>query len=327
MDIILCTGGRSVEAWFAPLTRSKKNSLSVIKPFDFPGKLKKLSNRHLVYLDISPFPEEEWQKHLRALLKKENLRVGVIDPKNTVRDPGGFFHSGAVDYIPRAVLNGDFQAKRIQAAWDLFPFPEKGNRQEHALLAEQDWIPSPGGWKDVRKGHEYSFFFLYIEINMLDEWKKKSGSTHIDDIQEIFHRHIEETFKPIGGKIWMWMNNCGVVLFPFDGTSCRCIESCLRLILNRRIISIEEYGYNSLITYTMAVHLGNTIYKTRGDTGEIVSDSINFLFHIAKKYAGREHFYVTENVLPFLEPRLKELFLKSGTFEGVKMYSMKLPKK
>jgi len=215
----------------------------------------------------------------------------------------------------------------MTAALNLCPFSEEQNHEEHTLLGEGDWIPAPRGWKEIQNGREYTFFFLYVEINMLDEWKKKSGSTHIGDIQEVFHHHIESTIKPLGGRIWMWMNNGGVVLFPFKGSHCPCIEACLRLILNRHIISIEEYTYNSLITYTMAVHLGNTIYKTRGQTGEIVSDSVNFLFHVGKKFARREQFYVTENVFPFIEPGFKDLFMENGTFEGVRMYTSKLPKK
>ena len=162
---------------------------------------------------------------------------------------------------------------------------------------------------------------------MVEEWKKKSGRAHIDKILDIFHRHIEKTFVPYGGKIWMWMNHGGLVLFPFNGENCTFLEACLRLVLNRRIISIEEYGYNTLITYKMAVHIGNTIYKTRGETGEIISDSINFLFHIGKKYAEKERFYVTESVKPFMPQGLAELFKQNGDFEGVKMYSLRLPKK
>lgn len=327
MDILLCTGSKKTEAWFAPLTRSRKHTLIVIPPDELSSCLKRDGSRNLVYLDISAFPASEWERQLKSLARKENLRIALVDPKNTAADPGSLFHDGIVDYIHRGIMSSNLQTKRVDAAMDLRPFPEKRNHEDHALLEQQDWIPAPGGWKDIRKGQEYSFFFLYVELDMLDEWKKKSGSIHIDNIQEIFHRQVEQAFKPSGGRIWMWMNTCGVVLFPFDGSGCPCVEACLRLILNRRIISIEEYGYNDLITYTMALHLGNTVYKTRGETGEIVSDSINFLFHIGKKFSRREHFYVTENVLPFLGPGLKDLFKKDGTFEGVKMFSSRLPKK
>lgn len=327
MDIILCTDNKKTMAWFAPLERSRKYTLTVCSPEDLADFLKKSNSRYLLYLDLSSFTVDEWEKQFKLLVRKETLRLAVVDPKHVVTDPGALFHAGAVDYLSRRVAESDITVKRAEAAAALKPFPENENHEDHVLLQKDKWIPAVNGWKDIREGREYSFFMLYLELDMLDEWKKKSGATHLEDIQEIFHRHIERTFTPAGGHIWMWMNTGGVVLFPFDGTRCPCIEACLRLILNRRIISIEEYGYNDLITYTMAVHLGNTVYKTRGDTGEIVSDAINFLFHVAKKKARREHLYVTENVLPFLAPGLKELFHDDGTFEGVKIFTSRLPKK
>ncbi|MBP7583491.1 MAG: hypothetical protein KBA61_05635, partial [Spirochaetes bacterium] len=32
-------------------------------------------------------------------------------------------------------------------------------------------------------------------------------------------------------------------------------------------------------------HVGNTVYRVRGDTGSIISDSINSIFHLGQKYA------------------------------------------
>jgi hypothetical protein len=124
----------------------------------------------------------------------------------------------------------------------------------------------------------------------------------------------------------MWMNQSGLVLFPFNGESINAILSCIRLVLNRTIISAEYYPYNTVITYRMILHLGNTIYRTRGKTGTIVSDTINFLFHMGKQFSQRGHFYVTAPVVPFIPEQLQKVFIPVGTFEGVEISKMRLPK-
>jgi hypothetical protein len=76
----------------------------------------------------------------------------------------------------------------------------------------------------------------------------------------------------------------------------------------------------------MILHLGNTVYRSRGKTGTIVSDTINFLFHMGKQFSQRSHFYITAPVAPFIPDRLKKDFIPAGTFEGVKISKMRLPK-
>jgi len=94
-------------------------------------------------------------------------------------------------------------------------------------------------------------------------------------------------------------------------------------MLDRNIISAEDIGFNIPLSYRISLHIGNTVYKNRGDTGHIVSDTINSVFHIGQKYAGPGGFYVTQEIFPFIPKGLDAYFIPAGVFEGREIRRMR----
>lgn len=326
MDVVLFTDRKHADKQFTGVKRSRAYTVKVKTIGELKDFLKSVKVQTLLYIDAIGFKLDELRRTLTLLERNEYVRWGIIDHTEHIQDVADLFHRGCADYLPKAVLNAGVPAKRIKAVLAFKPFPDCSTLSEQTDFQAKGWKIAPNGWKDIKSGEEYTFCFLYVELDMMEEWKTKSGKAHMDDIQDIFRRHLERNFGPQGGKIWMWMNRGGVLLFPFDGKMCDSVLTAVRFVLNRTIISIEEYHYNTLITYTMGFHIGNTIYKSRGDTGELVADTLNFLFHFGKQFAEPGHLYCTEPVMPFIRPGLKGLFKKAGPFEGVSMFSTVLPK-
>ena len=202
---------------------------------------------------------------------------------------------------------------------------EREKNTKEKKKTEDHPVARSGGWKNIRSGKEYTFVFLYVEIDLVDEWRKKSGKAHMNEVLTAFHTHIDREVGRLGGKVWMWMESSGLVLFPFDGESIPMIEAGMKLILDRTIISAEYYTYNTLITYRMAIHVGNTVYRPRGDTGTLVSGTVNFLFHLGQKFLKPGNFLVTETAAPFIPEGLADCFRPAGTFEQTKILRMRLP--
>jgi hypothetical protein len=126
--------------------------------------------------------------------------------------------------------------------------------------------------------------------------------------------------------VWMWMDFCGLVLIPFDGERCEAVLSCLRMVMNRAITSVEDCELGMLLSFRIALHIGNTVYRARGDTGSIISDSINSIFHLGQKFARPGHYLLTENVEPFIPSGVRDLFKGEGVYEGRMIYRFALPK-
>ncbi len=326
MEIVVFSTQDNLKKQFSKLGRSRSYSVEYMDPGELKGFVKSADTPALLYIDAAAFSEEELKKHLNTLQDSPHLRFGIVDRKHVIKDIAELFRRGAVDYLNQALLQEELTTKRVNGVLDFRPPDDTAVKRNAKADGRSKWKIAPGGWKGIRAGEEYTFYLLYIEMDILEEWKKKSGKEHMDDLQNRFRRHVEKYFTPLGGKIWMWMNQGGVLLFPFDGESCDPVLTCIRFILNKTIISIEEFGYNSTITYKMGLHLGNTVYESRGKTGDIISDTINFLFHIGKQYARPGNFYLTGGVMPYIPDGLMDIFIHRGEFEGEELYSMRLPK-
>ena len=335
MKVYVCTGKPALEKHFASLKRARSVSCGFLKPEELGGFLDDSPPPCILYVDISSVEEYGWRQHLKSLQKNNpNIRLGILDPAGVIPDVGELFHRGIADYLGKQALKKGVTTKRIKDVFAFKPCHEEENtgtgsvvrRKKEAPAVRPDWRPVTGGWKEVQSGLEYTFSILYVRLDMMEDWRKKAGQGHINEVQRIFHDHIENVFSYVGGRIWMWMNDAGLVLVPFDGRSCPALIPAIRLVLNRDINSIELYKYNSPISYTMALHIGNTFYKTRGKTGDIISDTINFIFHLAKHYTKPGHLYLTDAVYPFIPGGFKDLFSPCEPFEGTGMYGMFLPK-
>ncbi len=342
MRIIVFSTSRTIQKRFAAIERARSIDVSFEDPTHIRQIVKEQDAATIAYIDAGGV-EKNLKKLVRDLSNMDHVRIGVLDLKNDIDDPAELFFEGAFDYIGKPVLSEEVSANRLKKAAEYRPQPESGSyRSEHrkeqkskktsGAKAEETAKKrfknlSGSNWSDVKTGSEYTFVFLYIEIDLTDEWRTKSGKAHLDEVVSLFHSHVEKVIAPINGKVWMWTHTGGVVLFPFDGKNCPAIRTCFKLVLDSTITSAEEYPYKTLITYNMAVHIGNTVYRGRGNTGTIVSETVNFIFHLGEKFVKRGNFYVTEAAQPYIPKGLSECFDPAGSFENIDVWRMRLPKR
>ncbi len=333
MKVLLFSDKKTTIQQFAPIERSKTYSLSVHTLSELKEIVKSEGKEDLYYLDVTGMEDNEREKVLRYLKKQwkeKGLCYAVVDGKDALADPAALFHDGAVDYIGKDLLKEKISTKRINAVVEYIA--DTANMIEESTKAgtkiagtKSNYILSGPGWKKVKAGKEYTFCFMYAELDLHSDWQKKSGKLHLDKVGTEFHSLIEKTVAPLEGKIWMWNDFSGVVLLPFDGSSCDALLSAFRLILNRSIISTELFRYQILMSYRIALEIGNTVYHPRGNTGTVISDTVNFLFHLGKKFAKPGNLYLTDAVTPYIPEGLKACFLPAGAFEGREITRMLLP--
>lgn len=306
---------------------------------------------------------EQTLRFLKKEGKERASRYAVVDGKDVIADPAALFHDGAVDYIGKELLKEEVSTKRIAAVAEFLAekagtvdagkeaakeagkkaagkgktarkessstekkaSPAGKKKKKTVAGTKMKYTLSGPGWKKVKAGKEYTFCFMYAELDLHSDWQKKSGKLHLDKVGTEFHSLIEKTVAPLEGKIWMWNDFSGVALLPFDGSSCEALLSAFRLILNRSLISTELFRYQILMSYRIALEIGNTVYHPRGNTGTLISDTVNFLFHLGKKFAKPGNLYLTDTVTPFIPEGLQDYFLPAGTFEGREITRMLLP--
>ncbi len=335
--VVLVTEDDRVIDFFQPLRRSRKFSFEVMKYREWS----KSDDHAFCYLDISSLKQRQLESELRAL-SRANHPWGIVDPEGIVDDVAALFHRGAGDYID---LRREFSFKtaRVRRAVDFFThlrgeeFPEKSKKSEDLspskVVKNQRGVGSKStdfaqpsiSWEHVKKNGEYSFSFLYVELLPSGDWKGKSGDSHKEQMQTAFHDVVAERVAGFGGKIWMWNEWTGLVLFPFDGKNCDAVVPGIRLLLNRVLISIEGGAFQTVLNFKLALHVGSTTYRERGQTGTIISDDVNFIFHLGVKKAEANTLYLTDTSYPLISKGLHPLFQEGEVFEGHRIYHMASP--
>ncbi len=291
----------------------------------------------LLYLDITG-RDLRWLRERIREIDDDGIDWAVIDPQGVVEDPAELFHMGACDYLPPSQLTDRIKTARLhrvivyrRAVPPGTHTAESDSVQQAAPMFDEsnspkqaEWIiPSGTDWSSIRKGKEYSFYFLYIALLPGEEWSVKTGEANRQQIQNQFEQAVRRWVTPDQGKIWMWTGWGGVVLFPFAPAYSQPVITASRLILNRPLISIEDIKADTLVDYHIALHVGNTVYNPRGDTGELISDDINFIFHLGKKKMEKNSLYVTETAYPQVPKRMQGLFIEEEPFEGRSLYRMR----
>jgi hypothetical protein len=320
--IVLVTENERVSAFFEPLERSRKYSFRRMSYAEW----QKCSEEALCYLDVTALKQKQLEKEIQSLGERE-LPWGIVDPGGNIDDIAMFFHRGAGDYIDlRRELS--FKVERIARVLDFFHRNRRdGDRKAFsgAPNGNKKQAPPSVSWDQVKENMEYSFCFLFVELLPSGEWKGKSGVSHQKKMQAAFHDALNRRVEDFDGKIWMWNEWTGLILFPYDGKKCDAVLPAMRLILNRVLFSIEEGDFQAVLSYKLALHIGSTLYRRRGQTGTILSDDVNFIFHLGVKKTEADSLYLSEAAYAQISKRLYPLFEERGRFEGYQTYRMVSP--
>lgn len=293
------------------------------------------------------------------------LRFGIVDPNGIVSDPARLFHEGFVDYLGPELADSALTPKRLDAVYEFVSSTagsaqpadvksdarqcgrgasarvstvEEASRPAAAVApaapaAPEGWhktseppnVEAVSGWEEIEPSNEYTFWMMYVEIDDSESYRKASSDTVATGVFDSFRRVVERYAGDFRGRLWMWKETGGVLLFPFDGHSQGAIVTAMRLVLNRTIINVEDVPIQGQFSFHVALHVGNTLYEQKGDTGTIVSDAVNLLFHLGQRYTEPGTLTITEQAAHFGSSGLVPYFASMGVFEGTHIYRLRTP--
>lgn len=266
-----------------------------------------------VYVSLHGVKAADEKGLLDTLSKTLRGRFGVIDPGGRIEDPVALLARGAKDYLGPKIVKKKLPTKRFTDLLD--PIAAKPLRPED-VPGLSVYKPSGNGWADVSSGSEYTFGMLFAHLDETTIRRETLSSQRLEKTTRRFRELLQQHVEPFGGKIWIWRDSGGLVLFPFDGSTAAGIVPALRMYLNRRIISVEEFGASNEVSFRLVHHIGSTEYRPRGRTGNVVSDAVNIIFHIGDRYSPPGSLFATDTSMHFATPKLRKLFRPLESFEG-----------
>ncbi len=325
MEVIVFSDLKTIDTCFKSVKNSRNITLKYLPCAEIKKTIKSAAKSVFSYIDISGFDAPEINKILKYISGLEGCRYGIIDTEGAIKDSALLFFNGASDYIGKEIFREGISALRVKKALQFCTSGQSLQTETEGVSDAAAFKSSGCGWIGIKSGQEYTFCLMFLEIDDHVELMGKYGENMIHAAANSLKIYINKLVSPAGGKIWIWNDFGGLILFPFDGKNCEAILPCLRLILNRKIICAERMAFKMLFAYRIALHIGNTVYKKKGSTGTIVSNSINLIFHLGRKFAKPGNFYLTNEAFRHVPEKLKKYFLPAGHFEGLEIMRMILP--
>ncbi len=331
MTIIISSDDPRVLKLFSAF-EGKKQTLLYVKRADLAKVAKEAgSDLEFAWFDIADLEGRKLKAAFKTL-STISVRWGIIDRKGIFNDAAEAFWAGAADYLGPRTDASSINPLRLKKAlaWkkagagSAAQRPGEGDMDSNnPLPLRAGFIDSSRGWTSIKEGQEYTFTFVYIQIDKADKLLHTIGETRAASLDQEFRRMIEHSFAASGGLVWMWRDYGGLLLLPFNGKNCPVILDALRLWINRPIHFADNAALSIGFTFRMAIHIGNTVYKRPGQTGNLTSDTLNSIFHIGYKFMKNDTFYLTEEAAAFVPREISDLFVEAGSYEARKIKRMR----
>ncbi|MDR1429217.1 MAG: hypothetical protein LBI85_02925 [Spirochaetaceae bacterium] len=298
-----------------------------------PGKASALKPEKddVVYIEASSAPA---LKKSIASVKRKPVPWGILDPKGIVSDPAEYFFLGASDYLGPGPFKKGIDKKRL-AAMKAFASrasgggvlkgsaPLSGKKGGVSLWEGGNSARLQGaafkGWGSVSSGQVYPFFFFFVSLSGPSSLRGRLGEAGYITLRDRLKNYLQQVFKPVDGLLWMESETTCLLLVPSKIQNVQAaLASALRMLLNTPLIAHEVFGMAAIpLEFTLALHYGKTAYKPPGKTGTVVSDAVNFVFHLGHKYAGRGRLTISNEVPEEAVPEgVRDLFVSAGEYEG-----------
>lgn len=280
----------------------------------------------LSYLNIAGQDGNEQRKTMLAIRRRCGQTAwGIADPAGDLDDPAKVFFMGACDYLgPKVFKQGVDKARTrdVRAYTQLRPACDTARPPEAApspvavtAAAEAEAFC---GWKVVKPGVTYPFHFLFIAASAQMNLKTRLGESGYIAFRDRLRAQIQQVLAEADPLLWMETDATAIYLIPSTTrTGMNVVIACLRLLLGTPIFGYERLGLSFPIEFTCALHHGSTEFAVPGKTGTIISDAVNFIFHLGAKCAQPGRLTISSDVDKSVIPApLRELFVDAGEFEG-----------
>jgi hypothetical protein len=296
---------------------------------------------NLSYINISGITPAEIDKVLTKFKKIcKDTPWGIIDPKGNIKDTAALFFDGASDYLGSGVFKetGSLNPKRIKQAvqWRKELAANTASAKEVSSNETQSGgflnagikLPSASafpGWKKMQTGKVMPFYLLYCSLQGKISLDDRFDSKTVANIHKRFLSCLEDNFHEGEGLLWMNTGrDCLFLIPPKVKCAEEAVKACIRVLISAPLITLETLNLAIPVNFIFALHYGTVSYKPPGHTGTVVSDAVNYVFHLGGKKAESGRLTVSSELPGVTIPSsLYDCFTPAGEFDGRKVWQTK----
>ena len=305
----------------------------------------KHENGGIIYYDVSGLNDGEIKKTLLQIKRRfKNVPWGIIDPEGSIKDPVLLIFEGASDYLgplifkdPKTVdpkrfktasrwrkLLPDGSALNGEAKTDV----QTANGTMPVLLKTGIKFPDVNlfhGWKNLKPGKSMPFFLMYCSLQGKTSLSTRLGEKAHAHVRHRFIRYLLQNFQEAEGLLWMDTGKDFLFLLPPKAKSAEAaVKTCMRMLVSAPISAIEVMALTIPVDYVFALHYGTINYSPPGTTGTVVSDAVNFIFHLGAKKSEPGRLTISDEIPDNSIPKtLEDSFVSAGEYQGRKIWHTK----
>ncbi len=325
MTVFVVTSSAPIKKAFGAIDRSRTYTLEIVQPKEFSAAIQQADETpdSFLYLDVAGMDLRAIKRRLGQLRDSRPYGFGIVDAAHTITDIGEVFRHGAADYVGKSLAKEGLSTAHLRRVVEYEPV-EVPRHEEEAPSHEVDRDLRPStSWSNVDDGSEYTFVMVYAGLDQAKELRRKSSEALLAALRKTFTGLLERTFAEFDARVWMWLEDDGLLLIPYEGGRVNAVIPAIRLFVNRMIYNTDEFAQFGVQSWRLALHLGNTSYRSSGQTGGIVSESVNYLFHVGQQFVEPGGLAVTGSCIPEIPPRVRPLLNHRGSFEGSDIYTLR----
>jgi len=145
------------------------------------------------------------------------------------------------------------------------------------------------------------------------------GESAFSTVKNRLRDTLQQNLAGADALPWMETEGNSLFLIPPKSANCKAaIEAALKMILSSRLICIEKLALSIPLEFTFALHYGQTTFQTPGKTGAVISETVNYIFHLGSKKAETGRLTLSGDVPDEAIPEgLSGVFNPAGMFEGI----------
>lgn len=309
MKTIVCAPEADDKKLAAFAARSFGEKAEIVADSSFARAAKKKAAGAFVYFDAR-IGIERAMELASKLEGVEDCGWGVIDREGWVEDPAALFFAGASDYVGPALFKEGMGPERAEEA---LAFAGLASVRPEPEDAAEDCFP---GWASLEEGKDVRVRFCYAAIGDQKGLVERIGDKRLQKLKEDFAAFLDPWAKECGGIVWIKEHSGCLILFPPQDEGMNPVLAAFRLLLDRALIGYEVFKLEVPLSFRFAFHAGRAQWRKPGETGNVVSEDVNFVFHLGMKAVGDGYILISGEAEKSVPPYLRDLFASSGDFEG-----------
>lgn len=284
---------------------------------------RKKAPESFVYLDAEGLDTDRVLDLGSRLGEFRCLGWGVLDRGGSVDDPARLFFAGARDYVGPKPLKAAAsriaqQAKptRHQARFDADRVAKALAAAGLIFQAETQIHSHFLGWDRLEEGTGVVVRFCYAALANQLELLERIGEKRLFKLREDFAAFLAPWAAECGGIVWIREGTGNLLLFPPVDEGINPVLAAFRLLLDRALVGYEVFRLETPLSFRFAFHSGRTMWRKPGSTGDVVSEDVNFIFHLGARASPDGVIVVTESAESLVPACLRDLFASGGDYEG-----------